>query len=45
MEHFRTSRLIARDWSPDDTHAAFAIYGRGLVLELFELRRPGAAEQ
>jgi len=31
MEHFRTSRLIARDWSPDDTHAAFAIYGRDEV--------------
>lgn len=28
MEHFRTSRLIARDWTTDDAEAAFDIYGR-----------------
>jgi RimJ/RimL family protein N-acetyltransferase len=28
MEHFRTNRLIARDWTPDDAQAAFDIYGR-----------------
>ncbi|HSR85186.1 MAG TPA: GNAT family N-acetyltransferase [Streptosporangiaceae bacterium] len=31
MEHFRTSRLIARDWTPDDAQAAFEIYGRAEV--------------
>jgi RimJ/RimL family protein N-acetyltransferase len=31
MEHVRTSRLIARDWTPDDADAAFAIYGRDEV--------------
>jgi RimJ/RimL family protein N-acetyltransferase len=31
MERFKTSRLIARDWTPDDAHAALAIYGRDEV--------------
>lgn len=31
MEHFRTSRLIARDWAPADAEAAFGIYGRDEV--------------
>ena len=31
MEHFRTSRLIARDWTPGDAQAAFDIYGRDEV--------------
>jgi RimJ/RimL family protein N-acetyltransferase len=31
MEHFRTSRLIARDWTPDDAQPAFDIYGRDEV--------------
>lgn len=31
MEHFRTGRLIARDWVPDDAQAAFDIYGRDEV--------------
>jgi|SRR5271165_2201478 len=32
MEHFRTARLIARDWTTGDTQAAFAIYGRDEVM-------------
>lgn len=31
MEHFRTSRLIARDWTHDDAPAALDIYGRDEV--------------
>ena len=31
MEHFRTARLIARDWTAADAEAAFAIYGRDEV--------------
>lgn len=31
MEHFRTARLIARDWTAADSDAAFAIYGRDEV--------------
>jgi RimJ/RimL family protein N-acetyltransferase len=31
MEHFRTGRLIARDWTADDARAAFDIYGRDEV--------------
>jgi RimJ/RimL family protein N-acetyltransferase len=31
MEHFRTGRLIARDWVPGDVQAAFDIYGRDEV--------------
>jgi RimJ/RimL family protein N-acetyltransferase len=31
MERFRTSRLIARDWTTDDVEAAFEIYGRDEV--------------
>ena len=32
MEHFRTPRLIARDWTTDDAQAAFDIYGRDEVM-------------
>jgi RimJ/RimL family protein N-acetyltransferase len=32
VEHFRTARLVARDWSPADAAAAFAIYGRDDVM-------------
>ena len=32
MEHFRTTRLIARDWVADDAQAAFDIYGRDEVM-------------
>jgi RimJ/RimL family protein N-acetyltransferase len=32
MEHFRTARLIARDWTAADAQAAFAIYGRHEVM-------------
>ena len=32
MEHFRTTRLIARDWTADDAQAAFDIYGRDEVM-------------
>jgi len=32
MEHFRTDRLIARDWRTADAEAAFAIYGRQEVM-------------
>ena len=31
VEHFRTPRLIARDWTAGDAEAAFAIYGRDEV--------------
>jgi len=31
MEHFTTTRLIARDWTAGDADAAFAIYGRDEV--------------
>ncbi len=44
MEHFTTSRLIARDWTPDDAEAAFAIYGRDEVTRWLgpQPRRPVA---
>lgn len=32
MEHFRTSRLVARDWTAADAADAFAIYGRDEVM-------------
>lgn len=32
MEHFRTERLVARDWTVADAGAAFAIYGRDEVM-------------
>ena len=32
MEHFRTTRLIARDWAAGDVQAAFGIYGRHEVM-------------
>jgi RimJ/RimL family protein N-acetyltransferase len=32
VEHFRTERLIARDWTAADAEAAFAIYGRDEVM-------------
>jgi RimJ/RimL family protein N-acetyltransferase len=32
MEHFRTERLTARDWTVADAPAAFAIYGRDEVM-------------
>jgi RimJ/RimL family protein N-acetyltransferase len=32
MEHFRTERLTARDWTLPDAPAAFAIYGRDEVM-------------
>ncbi|HTX85289.1 MAG TPA: GNAT family N-acetyltransferase [Streptosporangiaceae bacterium] len=31
MEHFTTARLTARDWTPADLEASFAIYGRDEV--------------
>lgn len=31
MEHFRTQRLVARDWTVADVTAAFAIYGNDEV--------------
>jgi RimJ/RimL family protein N-acetyltransferase len=32
MEHFRTDRLVARDWRTADASSAFAIYGRDEVM-------------
>jgi RimJ/RimL family protein N-acetyltransferase len=32
VEHFRTGRLIARDWNQADAAGAFAIYGRDDVM-------------
>ncbi len=32
MEHFRTTRLTARDWTVADAQAAFGIYGRDEVM-------------
>ncbi len=32
MEHFRTDRLVARDWTAADAQSAFAIYGRDEVM-------------
>ncbi len=32
MEHFRTTRLVARDWTSGDAQAAFDIYGRDEVM-------------
>jgi RimJ/RimL family protein N-acetyltransferase len=32
LEHFRTNRLVARDWRTADAPAAFAIYGRDEVM-------------
>jgi RimJ/RimL family protein N-acetyltransferase len=32
MKHFRTDRLIARDWRTADAQGAFAIYGRDDVM-------------
>jgi len=32
VEHFRTERLTARDWTAADTAAAFAIYGQDEVM-------------
>ncbi len=32
MEHFTTTRLVARDWTAADLEAAFAIYGRDEVM-------------
>jgi RimJ/RimL family protein N-acetyltransferase len=42
MEHFRTSRLIARDWTDGDAQAAFDIYGRDEVMRWLgaQPRRP-----
>jgi RimJ/RimL family protein N-acetyltransferase len=42
MEHFRTARLTARDWSAADAQAAFAIYGREEVMRWLgpQPRRP-----
>jgi RimJ/RimL family protein N-acetyltransferase len=38
MVHFRTTRLIARDWTADDARAAFDIYGRDEVMRWFGAR-------
>jgi RimJ/RimL family protein N-acetyltransferase len=45
MEHFRTRRLIARDWSARDVQAAFDIYGRDEVARWLgaQPRRPVAS--
>jgi RimJ/RimL family protein N-acetyltransferase len=45
MEHFRTARLIARDWTSGDAQAAFDIYGRDEVMRWLgaEPRRPVAS--
>lgn len=42
VEHFRTSRLTARDWSAADAAAAYAIYGREDVMRWLgpQPRRP-----
>jgi RimJ/RimL family protein N-acetyltransferase len=42
MEHFRTTRLIARDWTDGDAQAAFDIYGRDEVMRWLgaQPRRP-----
>ena len=42
VEHFRTGRLTARDWSTDDAAAAYAIYGREDVMRWLgpQPRRP-----
>ena len=42
VEHFRTDRLTARDWSADDAAAAYAIYGRDDVMRWLgpQPRRP-----
>lgn len=32
MEHFRTDRLVARDWTTLDAPSAFAIYGKDEVM-------------
>src|SRR5271166_4690810 len=42
MEHFRTRRLTARDWSTGDAQAAFDIYGRDEVMRWLgaQPRRP-----
>ena len=42
MEHFRTERLTARDWSAGDAAAAYAIYGRDDVMRWLgpQPRRP-----
>jgi RimJ/RimL family protein N-acetyltransferase len=45
MEHFRTRRLIARDWTQQDAQAAFDIYGRDEVARWLGVqpRRPVAS--
>jgi RimJ/RimL family protein N-acetyltransferase len=45
MDHFRTARLIARDWAPGDARAAFDIYGRDEVMRWLgaQPRRPVAS--
>jgi RimJ/RimL family protein N-acetyltransferase len=42
MDHFRTTRLIARDWTDGDAQAAFDIYGRDDVMRWLgtQPRRP-----
>jgi RimJ/RimL family protein N-acetyltransferase len=42
VEHFRTDRLTARDWSAGDDAAAYAIYGRDDVMRWLgpQPRRP-----
>jgi RimJ/RimL family protein N-acetyltransferase len=42
VDHFRTDRLTARDWTHDDVAAAFAIYGRDEVMRWLgaQPRRP-----
>lgn len=42
VEHFRTDRLTARDWSAGDAAAAYAIYGRDDVMRWLgpQPRRP-----
>jgi RimJ/RimL family protein N-acetyltransferase len=45
VEHFSTARLVARDWTPGDAEAAFAIYGRDEVTRWLgpQPRRPVAS--
>jgi RimJ/RimL family protein N-acetyltransferase len=47
MEHFTTTRLTARDWTPGDLDAAFAIYGQDEVTRWLgpQPRRPVASPE
>jgi hypothetical protein len=45
MDHFRTTRLVGRDWTAQDAPAAFGIYGRDEVMRWLgaQPRRTAAA--